>query len=295
MEKLGNCTVKSHRILVDWYSFTLSFDHDVEQQDGWSLERNAFDTMIDFMPRLFAFLMGKVTKNGGWEVAEVVRRPYNIGVTYKGVSLYWSKSENVNHILFEASGQGCETLRSMALLDDIIIQTGDKCSRIDLAIDIETETKPSQFEKEITSGRFKARGYQTSDTGDTVYIGSRKSERYCRVYRYNPPHPRAKYLRTEFVFRKQNAKLFCQQFENSGGNLNALALGAGNVYGFEHQDWDLRGEEIELMSYTPERRQGKTVRWLLTQVAPAFHKLVEDGVIENPVEFLAEHFLKDAN
>jgi hypothetical protein len=112
------------------------------------------------------------------------------------------------------------------------------------------------------------------------------------VYRYAPPHPRHEFLRAEMVFRKQNAKLFAESMIQCDFNYTALALGAGQVYGFEHEAWNLSGDEIPLDSWTPERSQGKTVTWLISQVAPAFKKLVREGVIDNPEEWLRKYLLE---
>jgi len=232
-----------------------------------------------------------VSATGSWELSSG-RAPYKQSCrTEQGITLYYNV--NLEHCLMEISGRGCEFLRSHNLLNRLIEMTAERITRIDLAVDILTDTSPADFVRDSASARFKSRGTVTSDTGSTEYIGSRKSERYCRVYRYAPPHPRSNFLRTEFVFRKTNAKLFVQNAIEADFQLIPLALGAGMVYGFEHAVWDLRGDEIPLHSYTPERRQGKTIMWLCSQVAPAFKKLVKEGVIDDPEQFVREFFLSE--
>jgi len=283
-----------YKILIDWLAFTVDKNFDAEK-NGWSMERNAKDTMLDFLGSTWSSFEGHMAVNSGEFEITAGRAPYRYGLRYEGCTLYFSDNDNVNHVLFEVSGRGCDTLRGMGLLDEFIIKSRERATRIDLAVDLENDVMPTEFESEATNGRFKSHGVQKSSTGETVYIGGRQSERYCRVYRYFKPHPRAKFLRCEFVFRKGNAKLFAAQYVESGGDLNALALGAGQVYGFEHEAWNLTGDEILLSSYTPERRQGKTVTWLITQVAPAFKRLVDEDVIDDPVQFIYDHFLSEGN
>lgn len=274
-----------HRILIDWISFSM----DATELAGtkvWSIQNNLDKLLLKELGDLWITMNSNIKS---WELSSG-RAPYK--QSYRsgtGISLYYNVG--IGHMLMEISGQGCDWLRSIGILADLVKRTCNRITRIDLAVDLTTTTSPAHFLAESQSARFKSRGTVTSDTGQTEYIGSRKSERYCRVYRYAPPHPRSDFLRAEFVFKKDNAKLFCQQAIECDFNLTALALGAGMVYGFEHADWSLHGDEIPLTSYTPERRQGKTVMWLISQVAPAFKRMVQEGVIEDPEQFIREFFL----
>lgn len=275
----------AHRILIDWISFTVDIDlHGATKI--WSIQNNLDKALERGMGGLWRELADAVPL---WELSSG-RAPYRQSYrSEQGITIYFNVT--VGHCLMEISGRGCDFLRSRGLLERTCIEMMGRVTRVDLAVDLLTETTPKEFLSVGTSGRFKSRGSVVSDTGATEYVGSRKSERYCRVYRYAPPHPRSSYLRTEFVFRKRNAQLFIESLIEANWDYKACALGAGAVYGFEHEAWSITGDEIPLTSYTPERRSGKTVMWMINQVAPAFKKLVADGVIEDPEQFIKEFFL----
>lgn len=275
------------RVLIDWLSFTMDVPG-IGDRKPWTIQ--------NFFNQEMALALGEIWQKMGanfasWELSSG-RAPYSVSYRSEiGISLFFNV--RIGHCLMEISGRGCEWLRSEGMLTDLITRMKTRFTRIDLAVDMLHSVSPLEFISESQSGRFKSHGSVVSETGSTEYIGSQKSERYCRVYRYNPPHPRANMLRAEMVFKKQNAKLFAEQMVASGFNYTALALGAGQIYGFEHEAWDLHGDEIALDSWTPERAQGKTVRWLIAQVAPAFKKLVKEGVIEDPEDFINKYFMRE--
>jgi hypothetical protein len=173
-------------------------------------------------------------------------------------------------------------------------------TRVDIAIDIETETRPVDFCAERESRKVRSESTVKSDSGETVYIGGRKSNRYMRCYRYNQPHPRAKYLRCEFVQRKKHAKQTAHEYMRMIAGmakekvLHSMVHELGARFGLDHEDWQPQSyDDVDIDTYRPERRSGKTEYWLVAQVAPAFKRLVREGVIENPKEWLEEHFLEE--
>lgn len=277
--------VRAHRVLVDWISFTFPVEGyiwDKVTGHAAGLDR-ALQNYLGDTWSIMRETMGQWEQSGG-------RAPY--AASYRsdvGMTLYYHPA--LDNALVEISGRGCDWLRTVGLERPVLHRARERVTRADLAVDIETATMPTEFASFAVSERFKALGIQQSDTGETCYIGSRKSERYCRVYRYFKPHPRSQYLRIEFVHRKRNARMFVNQAINSGYDWRGLANGGGEVYGFSHEDWNLSGDVIPLQSWTPERHAGKTVSWLVSQVAPAFRRLVRDGVIDNPEAFVSEHFL----
>ena len=278
-------SLPAHRVLIDWISasapvqsqdwnphdYTLGLDTDLARHWGkpWEILRELVGT---------------------WEHG-VGRAPYRRSArSAKGVTVFYS--ELLPHALIEISGRGCETLRAANLDTAFIGQAVDRITRIDLAVDLVTDVTPQQFVDAGVSGRFQSRGYHTSPDGETVYIGSRKSDRYCRVYRYNKPHPRHQYLRIEFVMKSENARIFVRTAQRYGWSYSLLASGLMTTFGFTHPVANLGGEAIPLNAYAPERREAKTVRWLIEQCASAFIRLAREGVIENPTEFVLTHFIE---
>jgi len=165
----------------------------------------------------------------------------------------------------------------------------ERCTRIDIACDIETDVRPTEFVACLTHERMRASGYQKSSTGETCYVGSQKSDRYARVYRYNTPHPRANLLRVEHVFRRENAKSVAIRCVDSA--MGDIANAAGMAFGWKHKVWDIAiSDSIDISAVRERGRTGTTVFWLVNQCAPAFKRLVQTGAIADPQAFLQAYF-----
>jgi len=204
------------------------------------------------------------------------------------VTLY--ANPKLDHILIEFSGQCCEIMRQRELMGKILEVAAVRGTRIDIACDIETTTTPDEFVGEGHSDRFQTTGRYDSPSGQTVYIGSQKSERFCRVYRYAEPHPRAKLLRVEYVMRRDHAKAVARECRYK--SIQSVVRSLGEAYKWASGEW--QPEEAEWAEITverPEKARKNAVRWLITQVAPAFQRLVREGNIVDPELFLKEHFL----
>lgn len=206
------------------------------------------------------------------------RRPYTLALSSDyNARVYFSQSPE-QRALYELSGRACQRLQEYGdqdirrLLDTVTATV----TRIDIAVDIHTDTRPYDFAIMRDNDRFRTGGHFTSDSGETFYVGSRKSRRYARVYRYDPPHPRDHLLRIEMVFRKEAARLAAAEIVDNG--VEAAAAAAGEVFGWRHPVWTRRSDK-PIPRYRPERKRSNTIRWLYTQVAPAVQKLIDEQVL----------------
>jgi len=227
---------------------------------------------------------------GAWEKQERSRAPYSDAwrLGEKGITVF--ASPTLNHLCVEISGAGCENLILSGQLNRVLGCVVERVTRIDVASDIETHTRPVVFVDNVKHERMRASGYQNSESGETCYIGSQKSDRYARVYRYNPPHPRSHLLRVEHVFRRDYAKKVAGELINS--TVEAIATSAGLAFGWAHDDWNVDEDQVVDISIIHEKRAtGKTVFWLIDSCASAFKRLCADGTIKDPEAFLKEHFL----
>lgn len=138
---------------------------------------------------------------------------------------------------FEIGGKACAYLHASQRLQAVVLKALEvgNVTRLDIAVDMETDTDPRDFVEQRSNKRQKSVETAVSSTGTTCYIGSRKSDRYARVYRYNDPHPRADLLRCEMVFRGKHADIAARQWLAVGDE--ELAARAGNIYGWEHPDF----------------------------------------------------------
>lgn len=274
------------RTHIDWLTFTMTPRWQQEGSTGYAQAlQNAFiDTFGEEMTeRAFGFK---------WEQRERSRAPYVDAWEMSGLGITLFASPTLTHCCIEISGQGCERLIERGLLSGVLVKVHQRVSRLDIASDIQTQTTPEEFTAKTSHERMRASGYQKSESGTTCYVGSQKSDRYARVYRYNDPHPRAHLLRIEHVFRRAYAKVVAKACFEDG--LDEIAASAGRAFGWAHQDWQplVRGD-IDLGIVNAERNAGKTIYWMVHSVAPAFRRLVEQGGIVDPEEFIRRYFLSD--
>lgn len=195
-----------------------------------------------------------------------------------GVTVYGCSGTST--ILYEVSGRACHGIRRTQDAREFIAPIGERLSRWDYAVDISTGTSPTEFYNHRSHKNFRTVSLIRSDTGETVYCGSAKSDRFCRVYRYSDPHPRAHLLRVEFVFKrglaKHAAELFCQSEDES----HFLAK-LGNTYGWKHRDWQVDNPTDErIAAPSTTQKEEDTVAWMYRQVAPAMRRLVKVGALD---------------
>lgn len=180
-----------------------------------------------------------------------------------------------SHFTLEVSGGYCEKI---APYIPAVCQAFEGCfSRFDLAVDMQTKTTPKEFASAITA-EVLTRSEMESLTGQTVYIGSRSSDRFTRIYRYNAPHPRAHLLRAEFQLKQAYANA-CADEIAAGVTLDSLAAGQGVHFGFAHPDWQNRQEPAPL-KVKAHAQSGNTVYWLTTTVAPLLKRLQREGKLD---------------
>jgi DNA relaxase NicK len=241
---------------------------------------------------MFGLALRSIVFGGDWEKQERSRAPYtDAWVQYEGgITLF--ASPNLTHACVEISGQGCERLISSNHLQEVLGCCKERITRVDIATDIETSTQPTEFVTIVSHERMRANGTQNSETGQTCYVGSKKSDRYARVYRYYKPHPRSHLLRIEHVFRRKYAKAVVSQILDT--SLEAVAEAAGKAFGWAHSDWDIQSlQQADISIVAPERGQRSTVTWLVRSVAPAIRRLIADGTIRDPQQFFATYFIPD--
>lgn len=272
-------------ISIDWISFSFAMTV-VQQTFSHRLWDRAGDALNEQFPLFYERML-----YGHEFTPRVGRAPYN-GMTQRddnGVAVF--ANQRLEHGLVEIGGIGMDTLGGFEAELELLNSVQDRVTRLDVAVDIFTEVKPEEFCAFRTPGKFKAWSQAESQSGSTVYIGSRKSDRYARVYRYYEPHPRHQFLRVEHVLKAEQAKLAIAQL-NEYGSERFIAM-LGNTFGWNHEAWQTEENTGEaLKAWRPERRQGKTVAWIYSQVIPALLKLHRDDIL-NMHQVWAEDILPE--
>jgi len=272
------------RTHIDWLSFTAPVVY---------TEDDNYDYIEAVRFGLFTLLGEDVYRHfmeGDWVHEARGRAPYTDTWETRdtGVTLYCSP--NTTHATVEISGSGCELLIVGGWMKRLLPLCAERVTRIDVACDIETQTTPPEFVGVVSHNRMRSQGFMKSETGETCYVGSKQSERFARVYRYNPPHPRAHLLRVEHVFRRDYAKQVARAIVSS--DVGNVGVAAGAAFGWAHGDWNVdASSEVDISITAPEKNAGKTVSWLLRSVAPAIQRLIADGTIRDPEVFFRTYFL----
>lgn len=216
------------------------------------------------------------------------RKPFSKSLSGGGVTYWWHPK--MQNSLLEFSGRGCQYLREKTMLEPIVREFQPRITRFDIASDIQTGLKPIEFlPDENIPKRIISRDYIVSKTGLTLYVGSFKGSEFTRIYRYFKPHPRADLLRVETVFRHENAKDAAAVWLKSGAE--PLLVRTQQRIGITNPLYDVATGGLRATFYRPNNGNPSTLNWMLGTVAKSFKRLVADGSIENPVEFLEKHFL----
>lgn len=274
---------------IDWLTFTFTPVY-LQGYDHVPAEAKFENALVDGLVSVFDHDLTSIVFGGIWKARGAARAPYSHAWNIDDGSITIFANPALNHACVEISGKGCERLISRNVILTLLSAVKSRVTRIDLAIDIKTEITPTEFVSAIVGKRMRSSGFQKSESGETCYVGSQKSERYARVYRYVPPHPRADLLRIEHVFRRDVARLFAGHY--ASGNTQPLLAEIGRQFGWAHPIWQV-GEvgDVSLRIVNAERGGGKTVLWLMRSCAPAFRRLVQDGTIVDGEKFLREFFL----
>jgi len=183
------------------------------------------------------------------------------------------------------SGQSMQSLRDTLNATDKsicaqMIDFGAKASRIDLAVTIlDGKLTPASMHKELKSGKLKpsARKYsfvsgQNGDiSGDTLYIGSRTSEKFFRCYNKAAEMgivDGVAMIRLEMELKALMARAACHNVGVSGASATTNAVMSdflGNPSGELMEA--LAGESSPFRA--DKKPKSNTELWILTQVAKA--------------------------
>lgn len=274
------------RTHIDWLAFTLYPEYSSENGEDYT---RALETAII---RVFGAEKYLLAVGNDWHKREKSRAPYTDAWTTNDNDIVLLASPSLRHCSVEITGAGCERFIALGILDGLLATVKDSVSRIDIATDIKTDITPQEFVSVTSHERMRTSGHQISETGETCYVGSQKSDRYARVYRYNYPHPRHELLRVEVVFRRDYAKKVATACLDNGEN--AVARSAGEAFGFAHSVWQpAMAQHSDISIVSGNRKGGNTIFWLIKSCAPAFKRLVKSGDIKDPESFIYQFFLGD--
>lgn len=219
--------------------------------------------------------------------------PYSHGWQDASTKSTIMHNPKLDHALLQCPGKACASITAVGMLDELLTKVADRCTRIDVAVDIVTDVSPDEFVSAGYSRRFSYASRTDSPQGESVYIGSPSSTRRAVVYRYHEPHPRSDRLRVEHRLKGDHAKHKCRQILEGG--LEAAVAGLGGVFGWQHSLWALEdATDAPLPPRGVAAVSGAQVRWAMTQVFPALRRYEREGYIHDLRAFVEEHLFDES-
>lgn len=266
---------------IDWISYT-------KANDGKKFE---YPTPYSGADREVVWAWQKDVANPSGVLGEVVycrpNRPFADARMDKETSARIEWGGGSDRILCSYPGTTCRLLRQAGRTAGILARVCSDVTRIDLSVDFRTETDPFEFCNQRDKNRHRVGALMFSEEGKTQYVGSWSSDRFARVYRYNPPHERADFLRVEHVFKGKQAKALAAKLVNVSPV--HLIRNTGEIYGWGHPIWEdainLSETPEEVIWYKEERKISNTLKWLQETAIPCVARLVREGEIADPEEW----------
>ena len=162
----------------------------------------------------------------------------------------------------------------------------DQCSRLDLAVtvflpDIDKAVALRAYNGLQEQRKTKTTYIQNNRGGATMYIGSRSSSRYARLYDKGAEAGKQSGLiwRYEVEFKKPISAMLLASLEAAGSPQNLIAIEV-------REHFARYGITVPYVPTNPHNAievprdltsDEKMLKWLARQVAPAVHKLIDRG------------------
>ena len=219
---------------------------------------------------------------------------YNTAVMNEFHSLHWHTDHPEFRVMVEMTGQQLSKLRKAGTTESGLIskaiELGAKFTRIDFAVDLfDTGGRPvdvlqcwrhDQFYTIAKSVSLVSKETRKSTTGETVYIGSRSSERLVRVYdKAQQQKTKTDWLRVELEAKGKRADQLGRLMQSDGVDKSGLAMLA-DVCEWSDIDWfeNIWGSEYEPFEIDSiGRPETDRERWLRTVVVPVITEELEAG------------------
>ncbi len=207
--------------------------------------------------------------------------------TSDGCRIMWSSTRQDMGTYISYSGKALNAYLSREIYPTDIMQAhvsnGDVCKRIDLAIDvsnsaIEIADLYDLLKRGLADTTAKKYSLITSNTGDTLYVGSRESEQFLRIYdkAKEQGDMATDKKRIELEIKGDRSKQICAilsdaTIESADRRTRALI---NSVIVFDSEIWrEIMGTDAQGLARSKDN-DSDTEKWLLEQVAPAMARYI---------------------
>jgi hypothetical protein len=221
----------------------------------------------------------------------VPKHGYTDAVLYEtGLVHMWSKMrEGMGHhyvysgsCLASLAGQG----HSCMVILDHAIKAGAKITRLDLALDVlDRKIDITSIARDVNDGKSTgtARSWEhvvSQGGGETLYIGSRQSERFLRLYNKaaQTGNLDMQWSRLEVELKGDTAKTLARVVSQQ----TSLSLGdvlweiANGMCKLDNPDWLIFAEHTDTIGLPKIERFSDTEKWIIEQVCPAIERFFRD-------------------
>lgn len=268
---------------VDWLSLTFSHDFAFKRLFAFDEFVNVGRGLHGYSAKFQGLNTGIIVQNG-------------------------SRDDMGTHVLM--SGATLQSMRDQLEMTDRqicarMIDYGGRTSRIDLALTIiDGTTTPRSVHDGLVSGSIKAKarkhtlvnGANENVSGDTLYIGSRQSEKFFRCYDKKAElglADGAAMVRLEMELKALHARAACHTVA-MGGASAAVNTIIGDFLDLPHGEIAdaLTGEHLPFRS--PHRPKSNTEKWLLGQVAKALAResMTNPDIVDNLLQEFTKYRAK---
>lgn len=263
-----------HTCTIDWLSFTL------HPEKG-----DKSDVLI-------------LLAGSGIMEPEHPRFGYDRAARAESGAIILSRSSGIGDVHAIISGSALLALNKSGTdarkLLEMVVQSGAKITRLDLAKDAKDEAFGIvNFEKIASSGRFegsahKASATRSSDGGCTVYIGSRQSEKFLRVYDKGVESKQGgDWIRAEIELKGDTSNLIAKAIVDQNLAVNDVFCElARRMCNMQHEGWQNLLKAEGVFSAPKIEKQSDREKWIETQVADAVLKHLEEHPDSKAVERL---------
>lgn len=240
-------------------------------------------------------------KDQNWEPCQPSKGYNNALQNKQGCKVSWHNKRDDMGVHVQYSGQTLNKYSADGATPKMIAihhnLSHDRCTRIDLALDAREEhlsiSSLAAIVKHSTDGlRVKSFSHIISqDGGETLYLGSRQSEQYIRVYnKAAEQNMQGDWIRIELELKGSRAHQIGAQMAVKGeGDMTAIARGMiKNLADFPDANWQRVVGEMAVSIGKARVDEPDTKGWLLGSVAPAMGRYIRETDDQTIIEdFLA--------
>lgn len=255
---------------VDWLSYTVDWDEaKIAVQDHYSVLWPALDRVACWGGEW----MRCVPHNGYTIAYQMVRRPgltvmWNPDQREMGVHVNWSGSA-LQHIDFERLSLDVYTLTS-------------RIGRIDIAVDIDQKMDLAMAREQFKAGLVDTLARKCKlllgEDGDTLYVGSRKSEKCLRIYdKAAQQGITGDWFRIELECKGDFARgVFLHLLNQPDSDMRPVIRGFCD-FNFLPSWEDMAASPTPTWTMPKAEKRRDREKWLLESVAPALADMICSG------------------